>query len=111
MKVTFITALLCLSFFIAKTQPIPAVRVANKIADKMKDSLGLSQEQRQQVFAINIRLFNYKAEARKRYQNRDSVEIAMQHIENRRDSLYRSLLTEHQLNLYKQKKRVLISNN
>jgi hypothetical protein len=94
----------------AGNQQEAASRLANYIADKMKDSLLLSSVQRDQVFSINVELHNRKMAARSITSNRDSLSISVQQIENKRDSLYARVLSEQQLGLYKQKKRSLISN-
>lgn len=109
-KIVFLSLLFCASFLIAKAQS-PAAQLANKIADKMSDSLALSSQQRQQLYAINMRLSNQKMQARSRSQNRDSVGVALQQIENSRDSLYRPILTQQQFDRYRQKKRKLVSAN
>lgn len=110
-KILFLLLLFCASFFITKAQSLPAEHLANRIADKMRDSLTLSSQQRQQIYAINIRLSNQKMQARSRSQNRDSVGSALQQIENSRNSLYRAILTQQQFDRYRQKKRKLVSAN
>jgi hypothetical protein len=110
-KLFSLTLLVCGFVFASKAQPAPAVDLSTKIANKMKDSLNLSQQQQQQIFAVNMSLFNQKAQARTQYHVRDSVDKALQKIENNRDSLYRPILTQQQFGLYQQKKRTLISNN
>ena len=92
-------------------QTSPAENVAGSIADKTKDSLQLSPEQREKIFSVNMQLHNLKQEARNQWQSRDSVSRALQRIENTRDSLYRPILTRQQFELYRQKKRILISVN
>lgn len=85
--------------------------LANKIAKKMKDTLGLSSQQRNQIKDVNISLHDQKMAVRSQYTNRDSVSVKLQKIEKTRDSLYRPVLTQQQYDLYKQKKRNLVSNN
>lgn len=96
---------------VTKAQPSPAELLAEKIAQKMKDSLSLSQTQRQAVYNINIDLHTQKQSVRQRFQAADSLRYYMQHIESTRDSLYRRELSDEQYNLYKTKKRNLVSNN
>lgn len=84
--------------------------LANRMADKLRDSLSLSSTQRDQLFSINIELHNRKMAARSGSQNRDSIGILFQQIENKRDSFYGTVLLEPQFLVYKQKKRYLISN-
>ena len=84
---------------------------ANKIANKMKDSLFLTDEKRGQIFAINMDLYNQKQAKRTLYPSGDSLRYHLQIVENKRDSLYQSVLTQQEFLLYKQKKRNLINNN
>jgi hypothetical protein len=85
------------------------VQLANRIADKLRDSLSLTSAQRDQLFSINMELHNRKMAARSGSQNRDSIGVLLQRIENKRDSLYGTILSEQQLLLYRQKKRYLIN--
>ena len=89
----------------------PATRLANQIADKMRDSLSLSQKQRNEIFIINTQLQNQKKAAMASGQNRDNIGLALQQIENTRDSLYATVLSATQIQVYNQKKRNLIRNN
>jgi hypothetical protein len=98
-------------FYRASAQTSPAQVLADKIALKMKDSLSLSEQQRSQLYNINIQLHNLKASARQQYSAMDSLGRAIQRIENTRDSLYSSVLNSEQTILYKEKKSTLISNN
>lgn len=102
----FITsALLC------EAQSTPSELLAQKIALKMKDSLLLSGIQKDQVYTINMQLHEQKTLARQQSPALDSLGLKIQRIENRRDSLYRGVLTEEQYILYRQKKRNLVNNN
>ena len=77
----------------------------------MKDTLSLSEEQKQQVYDVNIQLHEQKMQVRREYGNMDSVSIHIQKVENTRDSLYRAFLTTDQYRAYRYKKRFLVSNN
>lgn len=111
MKPLFIS-IACLTLSIcSNAQNAPAEMLANKIADKMKDSLNLTQSQRQQIFVINIKLANQKKSIFEKYQNRDSIGIHLQLIENTRDSLYREVIDESKYDQYKTKKRHLVAGN
>jgi hypothetical protein len=106
--------LLSLSFFASGllcAQPGPAVQLAHKIADKMKDSLTLSNQQRAKIFQVNMDLFRQKDAARKKSTDRVTVGNDIQSIEKQRDSLYKLELTPGQYLLYMQKKRNLVSSN
>lgn len=86
--------------------------LAEKISKKMKDTLSLSKAQTAQIYAINLRLSTQKALARKYYAGTDSAGYYIQRIERTRDSLYHTVITnEEKYNLYKKKKRNLVSNN
>ncbi len=110
-----IKILIVLSFLLyaAKTsaQPPAANQLAQHIAQKMKDTLGLTNGQRAQIFAKNIILHNQKSYVRQHNTNPDSIRIKTQIIEGKRDSLYHTIITGAKYQLYLQKKRNLISTN
>jgi len=103
----FVTIIFC-SQILAQS---PAENLSAKIAQKMKDSLSLSNVQKNQLYAINMRLCGQKETVRQQYAATDSLRIKIQKIENTRDSLYSTVLTNQQLILYKPKKRNLVNNN
>jgi hypothetical protein len=88
----------------------PAAKLAHHIADKMADSLGLTSQQRAKIFAVNLELHKQKASARTKPQDRDSIGKDLQQIENKRNGLYKTVLTPEQFQLYLEKKRLLVSN-
>ena len=87
------------------------IELSTQIAQKMQDSLYLSSEQRDSIYAINNRLQSQKMQARMQYAGADSIQYHLQRIENTRDSLYKPVLGAEKYLLYKQKKRNLISAN
>lgn len=87
-----------------------ATRLATRIAQKMKDSLSLTEQQMNGIYSINIELHNRKMAIREQYKSIDSLRLYFQRIENTRDSLYGSVLSLDQMLLYRQKKRFLINN-
>lgn len=89
----------------------PATQLANHIAQKMKDTLTLTAQQKNQIYTVNINLHNLKMTIRQQYTNPDSLRIKMQRIERGRDSLYHLILPEPKYQLYLQKKRNLVSAN
>jgi len=113
MKKIFVFTVLFLIVLISKAQQsqTPAAQVAHNIADKMKDSLSLTNQQRAQIFNINMDLNKQKTTARNSSQDRAVVTSELQKIESSRDSLYKAILTDAQYVLYRQKKRNLISSN
>jgi type IV pilus biogenesis protein CpaD/CtpE len=91
-------------------QQSPAEQVASRIAQKMKDSLVLTETQREQVYNVNIQLSNQKQAARASATDPDELGRQLQQIENTRDGLYQPILGEEKFMLYKQKKMNLVSN-
>jgi hypothetical protein len=89
----------------------PGAQLAHHIADKMADTLGLTNQQRAKVFTINMELDRRKSEARAKSPDRAVMGKELQKIETGRDALYKSVLTEEQYTLYLQKKRHLVSRN
>jgi hypothetical protein len=88
----------------------PGVIVAHRIAKKMKDTLDLTGNQRNQIYTININLHQQKIIARNQHPGNDSLTtVAVQAVENKRDSLYQGVLPLIKYNLYRQKKRNLLN--
>jgi hypothetical protein len=111
MKITILLFMCLGAGYILKAQQTPAENLANHIAQKMKDSLALSEVQKNQIYTLNMQLSNLKTAARQQYTGTDSLGRGLQRIENTRDSLYSTVLTEQQMLLYRQKKRNLVSKN
>lgn len=88
----------------------PAQLVAAKIADKMRDSLDLSNQEREDIYDKNIWLHTQKMLARANY-GHDTLRIQMQLIENNRDTLYKGILSVEKYELYRQKKMHIVNNN
>jgi hypothetical protein len=110
-----IVTIICFSIIGALNaqQPVSAnaQQVAQNIATKMKDSLNLTVQQKNQLYNINIQLHTQKQGARTQHTgNMPQLTQAIQAIEKKRDSLYQPILTVPQFNLYKTKKRNLIAN-
>lgn len=95
----------------AFAQNASSVNVSLRIAQKMKDTLQLSNIQFNNIKQINIAIANNKSLIRSQVSTRDSIMLATQRVENTRDSLYGTVLTNEQKLLYLQKKRTLVSNN
>jgi len=81
-----------------------AENLAKKIADRMKDTLALTEQQRNSIFEINMQIHNQKMEKRKQYANDPLMGNQLQRVENTRDSLYRAVLPEDKFILYRKKK-------
>jgi hypothetical protein len=95
----------------AQTNAPAAVQLSHKIAKKMKDTLDLSAQQRQQIYQVNMQLHNEKQAVRQQNPPPDSLTVRIQRVERRRDSLYLPILGNEKYQLYLQKKRNLVSNN
>jgi len=107
-------AILFLCIFLsvgATAQSDHANQLANKIAQKMKDSLNLSGQQKNNIKDINMNLYEQKKAKRLQHPGSDSLRYFLQRIENKRDTLYSAVLSPQQYLLYKQKKRYLVNNN
>jgi hypothetical protein len=107
-----ITCLVLIFLGLCVTAQTPYEQLASKISQKMKDSLLLTEVQRQSIYQINLELHNQKSSVWQQYNGSDSLlRLNLQLIENKRDSLYMPVLTEEQQVLYKQKKKSLVNNN
>lgn len=111
MKKLFICFLLIGISSVVFGQSNHAETISGKIAARMKDSLSLTVQKRQQIYQINLQLHQQKQSVRQQFNNNDSIRIKIQLIENTRDSLYSSVLNEQEYILYKQKKKSLVNNN
>jgi hypothetical protein len=113
MKYTIILSLLLSAAVFCEAQATsPAAEaLANKIAQKMKDSLALSAAQQQQVYNINLQLHQQKIAVRQQYPGNDSlITVNLQRIENKRDSLYQPVLGQAKYGQYQLKKKNLVNN-
>ena len=114
MRLPIIFALIFITGYSAVAQDNPnplAENLAKKIADKMKDSLALTEQQRNSIFDINMQIHNQKMEKRKQYANDPLLGNQLQKVENTRDSLYRAVLPEDKFILYKKKRTNIVNNN
>lgn len=110
-KIIIIIPALIFAFSVLQAQPTPATQLAEKIAKKMKDTLNLTGNQRNQIYNFNMQLHTQKSAARQQFTDADLLRINLQRIENTRDSLYHSVLPEPKYLIYQQKKRNLVSGN
>lgn len=85
--------------------------LAGRLTDRMKDSLLLVDLERTNIYAANMWLHEQKQLARSQFQAVDSIRVAVQRVENKRDSLYQLVLPAAKYELYIQRKTVLINNN
>lgn len=110
-KYIFLSFFLSLGFQFSFAQTSPSEQLAQRIANKMKDTLALTAQQTQAVYIINLNLHTKKMQARTLSTDRVIVGKAIQGVEQIRDSLYKIGFTPTQYQLYVQKKRNLINSN
>lgn len=110
MKLILVVFLICCFSKSATAQNDHANLTANKIAQKMKDTLNLTAQQKNAIKNINMELHERKKKAREKSTDRVIVGRDLQKIENKRDSLFKTVLTTEQYILYMKKKRKLVSN-
>lgn len=110
MKKIFLVFVFLVTIMGLKAQDAATV-LAGRIAQKMKDSLSLSDAQKTKLYDINILLHRQKTNMRQLYAGSDSMGYYIQKTENKRDSLYRSVLSDDKYRLYKEKKATLVSSN
>lgn len=96
----------------SRAQLTYAQQYALKVAERMKDTLLLSSNQKAEIYNINIQISNQKANVWRQYTGVDSlIAIHLQQIENKRDSLYLPVIGEEKYSLYLNKKGKLLNNN
>jgi hypothetical protein len=88
-----------------------ASQLSNHIAQKMKDTLGLSVQKQDQIYSINMNLHAQKSAIRQQYSHQDSIRVKIQRIENTRDSLYHTVISDSLYLIYRQKKPKLVTKN
>ena len=111
MKLLVVTTFFLLIGIASKAQSAVAARISEKIAQRMKDSLSLTDQQKDSIYSVNILLNYKKGQLRKQYADMDLLQLHFQQVERLRDSLYKTILGDEKYLLYKDKKRYLISNN
>jgi len=89
----------------------PASQLDQLIADKMRATLDLEPAQWRKILRINQEISEQKKNAFKSSTDREKVGTELQRIEDERESRYCEVLSEKQQNLYKQKRKYLLSSN
>lgn len=93
------------------SQGNPAQQLALKQAKRMQDTLKLTSSERNQIVDANLKIYQWKSKVRLDYNgNFTEIQKQTQIEENKRDSLYRLILTADKFRLYQQKKRILLAN-
>jgi len=88
-----------------------ADQYAKKVAQRMEDSIGITEQQKSMIYKINSSIAEQKKAVWQNYTNRDSVQVYIQAIEDKRNSLYNGMLTYDQYEAYLQKKHNILNNN
>lgn len=88
-----------------------AIGVASKIADRMRDSLSLTTDQRNGIYQANLWIHQQKLGVRTQYSSTDSLRTQIQRIENKRDSVYYLVLPMEKYEAYLIRKVELIRND
>ncbi|PZR28926.1 MAG: hypothetical protein DI535_04200 [Citrobacter freundii] len=89
----------------------PVIPFAEKVANRMRDSLSLSSIQRDSVYAINVRLMQESQDTRAKNLPPVELQTELQLIEGSRDRLYRQVLGQEKFLLYKPRKFALVFAN
>lgn len=105
MKFLIATVILICMGFKGTAQSSGMSDSAYRIAKKLKDTLSLSDSKLNQIYNINMQL-----QLQKLVNQQQGVSV-LQAIENTRDSLYHTILSDSLFILYKQKKQRLLSAN
>jgi uncharacterized coiled-coil protein SlyX len=111
MKKIVVLFISCMIAFFAANAQTANEQLADKIAKRMKDSLSLTAQQQSLIYTLNLELAQRKSAVRQQTSQSDTLRMNIQKIENSRDSLYKTILTNEQYLLYRQKKRNLVNNN
>ncbi len=113
MKYSLLILVFLLAGFISVAQTAtPGTEVSTTIAKRISDSLQLTSQQQQNLFQINMQLFQLKQQLRTNWgDNVTELTPRIQAVERTRDSLYRPVLGEEKYILYLQKKQSLIRIN
>lgn len=109
LKISF-TILIIFTTINTHSQSIASSQFVERVSYRMRDSLNLSKTQFKEIYGINQNLEAQKDSVWKKYHNVEFVNQGLQSVENTRDSLYHTVLTNQQFNLYLKKKILLINN-
>ena len=93
----------------AKAQATTPASEASQVAQKMMDSLLLSDPQRSQIEAATLDIQTMKARLRQLYTSR-ALDYYLFMAEESRDSVYKNILPADKYLLFKQKKNNLLNN-
>ncbi len=103
-----LTIVFVISITTASGQGQSPVQLANKIADRMKDTLGLTIPQRHHIFTMTLQVQVQKKNNPGHFYHQDTATQRHKDIEKMRDILYRRVLTVAQFDVYRIKKYNII---
>lgn len=107
--ILFSALFMCVSGLNAQSEV--ADSLARKMALRIKDSLGLSPQEESMVYQANLQIAKEKEKLWNEFRASPNLRIYLQKAENRRDSLYKRILSRELFLNYLNKKPVLISSN
>lgn len=86
--------------------------VAGKISNKMKDSLSLTDVQKDSIYANSVRLHAERDSVIKTHWNSGQLQSLLDELERRRDDAYQAIINDFQkYRKYRYYKDILVSNN
>lgn len=85
--------------------------LAKKIALKVRDTLGLSSGDADRIYGANMQIAREKETLWSDFRSSPDLRAYLQKAENKRDSLYKIILSADRYVKYLRKKSVLISSN
>jgi hypothetical protein len=110
MKNILLTSLCVLLVSVVFGQNAPGEVVSTNIAVRLKDSLMLSDSQKIKIYEGNMLLNSRKQAVRQNFSSLDTIRRNIQKIEFSRDSLYQTILSVEQYQMYLDKKANLLRN-
>lgn len=109
-KLIISVSVLLATTFQAKSQDIDSV-VAKTFANKLRDSLALTQSQTDSIYQISKALRIEKRDVWAQYKNSKDLNQRMLQEDEKRDSLFRNVLGDEKFTLYFQKRRQFLLAN
>ena len=113
MKKLALLFIICLAFSPVYSQADSiAISLATRLANRIKDSLDLSENERNKILSVNLELHKRKLNVRNEYSDPGELKYFIQQIENTRDSLYKSSIdTDEKFQAYLSRKKSLLQSN
>ena len=113
MKKIALIIIICVAFSPAYSQVDSiALSLATRIANRLMDSLDLTENERDKILNANIELHKKKVKVRSDYSDAGELKYFIQQIENSRDSLYKLIIEpDEKFQAYLSRKRLLLQSN